>query len=156
MSKTEAEELGIEPDDRFQYFRVDNGKSNMERRTAASKWRQMKSVTLNNGKINAEGDSVGVATPWALPSAFNGVTAEQLDRVMGHIESDDWRADMQCANWVGLAVMMALGMNTERRDDRARVRSMINIWLKNGVLQIVQKLDNTRRMRAFVTVGKGV
>ncbi len=82
MSKTEAEELGIEPDDRFQYFRVDNGKSNMERRTAASKWRQMKSVTLNNGKINAEGDSVGVATPWALPSAFNGVTAEQLDRVI--------------------------------------------------------------------------
>jgi hypothetical protein len=155
MSGAEADQVGIERKDRWQFFRVDNGKANLVPRGGDARWRRMISVTLGK-RVNTAANQVGVVTDWIKPSAFEGITTEQLDRAMAGIEAGEWRLDAQCSNWVGVPVATAMGLDLDTPMAKGRVRSMVTTWLRNGVLEQVQKLDNTRRMRAFVTVGKGV
>lgn len=154
MSNTEADELGIERKDRFGFFRVDNGKANLMPRGGEAKWRRMLGVPLGN-RINAAEDEVGVATEWHKPSALEGVTAADLQRVKIAVSAGQWREDIRASNWVGNAIGGCLGVDVDEPQGRARVRAMLKTWLKTGALEVVQGFDESRRQRAFVIVGKG-
>lgn len=152
MSANEADELGIERKDRFGFFRVDNGKANLMPRGGDAKWRRMLGVPLGN-RIAMMEDEVGVAVEWSKPSALEGVTASDLQKVLIAVSGGQWREDIRAANWVGHAVGGCLGIETNDPQGRSRVKAMLRVWVKTGALEVVQMLDDSRRMRAFVIVG---
>jgi hypothetical protein len=153
MSTSEADEAGIDRKDRFRFFRIDNGKANLTPRGGETRWRQMVGVPLRN-RIATQEDEIGVVTEWQRPSAFVGMKEHHLPAVRAAVEAGDWRLDVQCSNWVGVAVAGALGVDPTDAREKARIKTMIATWIKNDVLRVVNQLDQARRVRPFVIVGK--
>lgn len=155
MSPSEASEVGVEPKDRWAFFRIDNGKANLMPRGGDVRWRRMVGVPLGN-RIDALEDNVGVTTEWEKPSAFAGVTELHMRLVRAAIAAGEWREDIRASNWAGVAVAGVLALDLEDPAVKARVKSMLKTWVLNGVLDVVQGLDQARRQRQFIVVGKDI
>jgi AAA domain/Primase C terminal 2 (PriCT-2)/RepB DNA-primase from phage plasmid len=154
MSKEEAEKVGIKPEQRRRYFRVDDGKTNMKPPAETVDWRQLVSVPLDNPTEDTEGDWVGVLTAWKMPGALEGITANDLLNVQKHIAEGKWREDPRAAAWAGKAVAKTLGLDVREPPVRKRIQGMIRVWLGTGALRIVTGQDETRHEREFVEVGE--
>ncbi len=151
MTKEEAERAGV-TDDRRRYFRVIADKLNMAPPAEASDWYRLESVYLPNGPDGALGDSVGVCMPWKWPDAFAGLTAASLLAVQRHIDGKPWRRDPRAENWIGTAIAEVLQFDLNKPPERAKVRTILATWLKNGAFRIVKRHDSKRRTREFVEV----
>lgn len=149
MTKTEASEVGVEEKDRFSFFRVDVGKANLAPRGVGSTWRKMVSVPLGN-RVDALEDNVGVPTAWEKPDVLADLKDHHRVAVVQAVRSGQWRDDIRASNWVGNAVAGAMGIDLEEPSGKAKVKSLIRLWTKTGVFQIVQGLDHQRKMKAFV------
>jgi RecA-family ATPase len=62
MSTADADNLGLDEFERLSYFRIDRGKANAAAPASVVTWRKFESVELANG------DDVGVVTPWNMPT----------------------------------------------------------------------------------------
>jgi len=157
MTADEAAKAGIEPFQRRLYFRIDNGKTNLAPPSSEASWRRLVSVGLGNRRDPYPEDSVGVVTAWKWPDAFAGLTADHLKQVQNKVAGGHWRADVQAGAWVGKAVAGALGLDLDQEAEKARIKTMLKTWLKNGSLVEVERLDDqTRKTRRFVEVGEWV
>ena len=125
MTKEEAEKAGV--DDPRRFFRVIPGKANLFLPPEGGTWRQLKSVSLDNGE-GGPSDIVQAVTPWAWPDAFADVTTDDLRRVQDVVATGEYRADSQATEWVGKAVgavleqeaQSAQGQDTDRYLDEER------------------------------------
>lgn len=149
MTQEEATSAGVA--NRYQYFRVDNGKSNLAPRSDQATWRQIISVDLENG---APPDYVGVVIPYELPGLFANVTATHVATIQDRIAAGSYRADKQAKSWVGHVVGAVLGMDSDNDADAKRIASMIAKWVENGLLVKERKTDpETRQKKDFIVVG---
>jgi hypothetical protein len=143
MTAKEAPKAGVDKEDRFDYIRVGNGKSNLTKRSGRSEWRRMVSVKLNNGLHFWEpGDSVGVVTEWRWPSpeaAIEDVGSDDFDKIKAVITKGNCRANVQAKDWVGKAVADTLGLDLTVKDDKVSVKLMIEGWIKAGLLHVVKR-----------------
>jgi hypothetical protein len=155
MSLTEADEVGIERKDRWSFFRIDNGKSNLMPRGGDAAWRRMVGVSLGN-RIDAREDNVGVATQWTKPSAFEGVKEHHLYAARSAIAAGEWRENVQSANWVGVPIAGVLGVDLEDAQGKSKVKEIVRTWIKEGVLEVVNGFDHNRKPKLFVVVGKDI
>ena len=124
MSEQEAGDVGITK--RRQYFRVDNGKTNLSAPPEGADWYHITSVDLGNGDAEGDlGDNIGVVTKWRWPDLMAGMTAADFDKVAEVIRTDQWRANAQAKKWVGHAVAQALNLNvtTSRTKPGSKRRS---------------------------------
>jgi hypothetical protein len=151
MSEAEATSAGV--DNRLQYFRVDNGKANLAPRSAVAKWRRLVGVDLGNGVGSDDSDEIGVVEAWELPGLFAGIAGGHLLAVQRAVAGAEWRADPQSQQWVGRAVASALAFDVEEPRIRKRIGEMLKVWIRNGVLTLVERKDAQRRPRKFVEVG---
>jgi hypothetical protein len=149
MTKAEAQEIGIDDKERFSFFRIDNGKSNLTPRGDGAVWRRMVGVPLGN-RVDAMEDNVGVPTAWERPDAFAGVKDHHRQAVVAAVRSGEWRDDIRAGNWVGHAVAGAMGLDMDEPKDKARAKQLVRMWTKTGVLQVIQGTDAHRKIRAFV------
>jgi phage/plasmid primase-like uncharacterized protein len=149
MTDAEASGLGVDTADRKFFFRVDNDKANLAPPDATD-WYRMNNVDLANG------DSVGVACSWTPPSAFEGITTTHLIRVQRAISEGKWRENAQAKAWAGHAVANVIGLDMDDKKDRGRVKKLIGGWLKEGVLEVVNDLDEHRMEKEFIIVGRWV
>lgn len=148
MDEAEAERFGIEGDDeRRRHFSVQDDKHNRAPPEKAD-WFRMASVELGNG------DNIGVAERWTPKDAFDGLTGAHLYRVQLAIAEGEHREDLQSPAWAGNAVALVLGLDPRAKSDRGRIRKLIDAWLVEGALEIVERADATRRLRKFITVGR--
>jgi hypothetical protein len=154
MSKEEAESVGIKPDQRRRYFRVDAGKANMKPPAENIEWRKLVSVPLDNATLEDEGDWVGVVTRWKMPGALEGVTANDLLRVQKRIAEDKWREDSRATAWAGKAIAETLNFDVREPAVKKRILGMIKIWLASGALKIVEEADESRHKKEFIVVGE--
>ena len=135
MTEDEARDAQINPDDRFSYFQVDLGKSNLSKRDGRSKWRCVVGVGLGNGSDVREEDMIGVVEVYEKPSfgVFPDDAAIQAQRLA---ESRDtyrhWTSGPPSSDWFGFAIARLFGLDDEK--DRKAIRNMIKTWLKAGVL----------------------
>lgn len=135
MTEDEARDAGINPADRFSYFQVDLGKSNLSKRDGRSKWRRVVGVGLGNGSDIRDEDMIGVVETYDKPSigVFPDDAAIQAQRLA---ESRDtyrhWTSGPPSSDWFGFAVARLFGLDDDK--DRKAIRSMIKTWLKAGVL----------------------
>jgi RecA-family ATPase len=75
MSHQDGENLGFDDFERLSYFRVDRGKANSVAPASSATWRKFVSVELANG------DNVGVVTPWQLPASESVDDQERVERL---------------------------------------------------------------------------
>ena len=152
MSKEEAERAGITDEPR-RYFRTYPDKLNLAPPPDVSEWCRLQSIHLGNAP-NSLGDSVGVAMPWNWPDAFAGINVATLQAVQRRIEGGAWREDTRAEAWAGKAVADVLKLDLDRKRDRARVLTLLKIWIKTGVLKVVERPDGHRKPKTFVEVGE--
>jgi hypothetical protein len=151
MTPAEAEKLGL--DHHWRYFFVDDGKANMAP-LGDRKWFKLASVNLGNcTELYPDGDSVGVVTTWTPPNPLEGVTGADFENAASEIRAGNWKENVQAKDWVGKPIAKALGLNLNDRAGRAKARGLIDIWIKNGSLTVVEETDPKRReKKKFVRV----
>jgi hypothetical protein len=149
MSEKEAQDSGA--DNPRAHFRAFNDKSNLAPPADHSDWFKIESVQLGNGP-QGHGDSVGVVTPWEWPSAFGGVTTDDLFRVQKAIAAGEWRQSPTAKGWAGSAVADVLGLDLADVAAKAKVKSLLRTWIENKALKVVQRPDESRHDRPFIEV----
>jgi hypothetical protein len=145
MTSEEAEKAGIPRDEASFFFRTSNDKANLAPAEKAD-WFRMNNVDLDNG------DKVGVACPWEWPDPFRNITPSMTAAAQRQVSEGRWRLDPQSDAWAGIAVAQALAMDWLA--DKKRISAILSSWIKNGVLKVVEKRDDERKMRKFVEVGE--
>jgi hypothetical protein len=152
MTKDEAAQLNVE--NHRLYFRVDDGKSNLQPPADGATWHRLVNVDLPNGPMGTVGDKVGVVTRWEKPDLMGDLTASDLRKVQNAVAAGRWRENLRARDWVGKAVAQALGLAIP--EEAPRIKSLVHAWLKSGALTVVTGLDESRRQRDFVEVGNWV
>ena len=151
MTKSEAERCGVEQP--RGYFRADDGKANMAPPEAA-RWYHLASVDLGNATGNLPSDHVAVVEAWKWPDPLAELTTRDLHEVQKRVANGDARLDAQAKGWVGNIVGDVLGLNVGDATAKARIKSIVKIWIENGALRVVTRPDERRRMKQFVTTGE--
>ncbi len=89
MSEAQANEAGIPGMERFGYFSITYGKSNLTPLSHRLDWRHIESVALGNGRgLTQPQDHAPVVTEWHWPSSeevAEGLTDEQKDAIRGAV-----------------------------------------------------------------------
>lgn len=155
MSEDEGEQLGIGPEDRWQYVRMDNAKANMAPKAGKARWFQLDQVDLKNGTQDyPRGDHVVAVVAWEPPNVLSEQTPADLNSVLDRIAQGPSPDTLYSSSkrggssrWAGQPLFDACGMN-----DR-QAASVIAAWLKSGLLVEVEYRDpNARRMMRGVRV----
>lgn len=149
MSVDEETAANLKRGERFSYFRVSNGKSNLTKRSEHSEWRELASFAMGNNKKPFEPqDHVGVVKRWEWPSAEslvadlpNGSLAAIKERLRG----GDYKEHKLSTAWAGLVVGEILGIDTSIKAEARRVESMIRAWIESGELKVITKKDPIKR-----------
>lgn len=144
MTAEEGQRAGVE--DHRRYFRAFPDKANLAPPTDASDWYRLVSV------VHPNGEDVGVVECWKWPDPFEDLTADDLAEVQSWVGKGSWRENNQSTDWVGHAVGQALGVDTSEKGGRAKVLSLVKTWIASGVLVVVERPDQNRKMRKFVEV----
>lgn len=152
MDDAEAQRLGISADDRRRYIRVQDDKANRAPAEAAD-WFRLVSVNLDNGE---PGDSVGVVEPWSLPDPFDDVSVDDLRNVQERMVGGEWRRDVQAEKWVGHLVAEVLEIDLATGPGKAKVRAIVEQWIRSGALQVEERKDGNRKPKKYVVVGEQV
>ena len=147
MTAEEARLAGIDEREFWQYSREADSKDNLAPPSRDSSWRKMVSVEIPNG------DSIGVMEPWSWPDAFDDVTAADLAHVQGLIRDGEWREDVRSKQWVGLAVAQVLGLDERDEAVKSKIKTMLQTWIDNRELKVVERPDAQRRPRKYIEVG---
>jgi hypothetical protein len=151
VSEDEALRLSIPPEDARSIFRVDDGKANLAPPADAATYRRMVGIQIANGEW------VGVAVPFALPDAFDGVTVQDLLAVQNAVwrrceDGNPPRFSDKAQDWVGQLAADVLGLDPD--EDRPRIKKLVASWIKSGALRRAEGLDEKRMKRPIVEVGE--
>jgi hypothetical protein len=141
MTEKEGEKAGLSVNEFKSVFRLDNGKASMTKAGAGSTWRRLVSVRIESG------DDVGVCDAWHWPSAedlANDLTLEQVERVKVTLGSGNWRESQQAKDWAGYAIMLAVGLDPDDKDERPKARARLAGLIKSGTLKIETREDRSQ------------
>jgi len=152
MSSEDAERLGVE--NRFAYFRVDNGKANLAPRSDQAVWRHIASVDLDNGHGQSS-DHVGVVTQWTMPTLFTGQSQDIAAQVQAIVRRQEYRYDQRASNWLGNALYDLTGIDPTDKKGISRLRQMIDAWIQSGALRKEIIHDAHRKPRAVLRASDG-
>lgn len=152
MSEDQASQAGVPAADRFGYFSMTYGKSNLTPLSHRLDWRRLESVPLGNGRgLTKPQDFAPVVTEWRWPSAeevANELTPDQIEQIRVAVNNSDFKESARAKNWVGRAVAYALGLDIEDETQRKRAGVIVRALLKQEVLVKVEDVDPVRREKA--------
>ena len=153
MSDDEADKAGVAAEDR-RYYPL-GGRQDERRPARKGDLVQDGLVALGTGSGGDvdDQDYVGVATPWAWPDAFDGVSVADLRAVQARVSEGRYRANSQANDWVGNVVADVLGLDLTDKAHKAKTKTLLAAWIKNGMFVTVEGQDDTRRTRQFIEVG---
>lgn len=156
VSEDTALKLGVSEDQARGLFRVDDGKANLSSPADKAVYCRMEGVQLPNLEY------VGVAVPFTVPDLFDGVTvkhAKEVQTRVGAAERIDepYRQSVQAKNWVGAVAAEVIGLDLEKRSDKAKAKSIVKTWIDKDVLRVEQWHDKKKgRETTIVVVGEWI
>jgi hypothetical protein len=151
MTPDEAAKLGIAEDARRRHIRIANGKANMGP-IGKAEWIKIEIENLPNG------DEVAYSSRWIPPNPFDGVSTTDMETGAQLAATGEFRADSRSPKWFGYAladrlhIPVSYGAENSQKDV-ARLNTIIKTWIKNKVLRIEERMDETSRERKFVVPG---
>jgi hypothetical protein len=155
MSSDEAKQAGVEAEKRRRFFRVDDGKANMQPPADSASWHELISVPLGNDTPDMPGDIVGVAAAWKLPGLSDVLRPGDVSKVQDAVAAGPWAEDVRAGNWAGKAVASALGLDVADPGERKRIRGLLAMWKKNGCLKTeLRHNSRTGRDQTLIVVGE--
>ena len=138
ISSEEAMKLGVQEEDSLGIFRCDDGKANLAPPSNKAVYRKMIGCKIANGEY------VGVATPYKLPDLFDGITTRNAMEVQQLVDTaaqtEPFRASSQAKHWVGSAVAEVLKLDIKKRADKSRISAILKQWISTNVLKNEQYL----------------
>lgn len=159
MTQEDAEDLGVNADDRLQYVRLDDAKANMAARAPKASWFRLTTITLDNADATyPNGDQVGVIESWQPASVWDSLSTEAANQVLDQIEeglpgggryTDSRRGNSE--RWAGNILI------EHCRANETQAASMLKTWVKNGVLitrNYHDKQQRRDRLGLWVNVAK--
>ena len=151
MTQAEGEKYGVQ--NHRSYYRTYIDKGNLAPPADASDWFRLASIDLGNGGLQS-GDDVGVAVQWEIPDPLAGVTGRDWEMAAAEIRGGSWRLDVQSSDWVGKAVAKALKLSLEIKAEKAKVKSLVNVWINAGSLLVVERASGNRHPKKYVEVAE--
>ncbi|KAB2792954.1 AAA family ATPase [Brucella anthropi] len=149
MSEGQANEAGIPGMDRFGYFSITYGKSNLTPLSHRLDWRHIESVALGNGRgLTQPQDHAPVVTEWHWPSSeevAEGLTDDQREAIRGAVNGGMYKQAPQAKEWVGQAVAYALGLDIDDEVQKKRAFLITKALFKEGFLVKVEERDPIQR-----------
>jgi hypothetical protein len=152
MSADEETKAGLNSGDRFRFFKVINGKSNLTPRSDRAQWRQIVSQqvgTFGSGKRFWQvPDDVGVVTKWTWPSpadVLEGTPTDALDTIKATIRAGEYRAHELAETWAGLVVADVLELDASDKPTKQRIKAMLAAWIGAGHFKTVLRRDPVKR-----------
>jgi hypothetical protein len=151
MPKDLAQEYGLTDTERKSLFFMSLGKANLGP-PVDPKWFKLIGVDIGNGDMDNRSDDVGVVTTWEAPSLFSGITNDDIHDLQVRIsQMGDCRRDPKSDSYVGRVVCEAFGLDAYDESVKKRVKSMIEAWLRSGLLVMT-----TEKNRQCIRVGKSI
>lgn len=158
MSEDQAVSGGLNPMDRFGYFSITYGKSNLTPLSHKADWRHLVGQALGNGGTRNLGmmiqDFAPVVTEWKWPGSeeiVNGLTPEQALHIRTLVDNGDYKPAANAKNWAGNAIAYALGIDNDDKGARSRSTGVLRAMLKEGELVEVRERDPiSRKDAAFI------
>jgi len=137
VTQEDALKLGVSESEALGIFRIDDGKANLAPPAEKALYRRMVGVQLPNEEY------VGVAVPFKMPDLFDGVTTKDARKVQqlaaeAEKNEDPYRQSMQAKNWIGVAVAETLGLDLEKRHEKAKAKAIVKQWIETDVLRLDQ------------------
>jgi len=86
-------------------------------------------------------------------AAPDDVAASDLRAVQHAIASGRWRENSQAKEWAGYAVASVIGLDASNKAHKAKISGLLETWIANGMLAVVDGEDDKRQKRKFVEVG---
>ena len=152
MTPDEGAKAGVE--NHREYFKLENGKANLAPPPEGKEWYRIVPVSLGNGDggLLDNGDSVGVVVRWKWPDPLDGITGADFDKAAAAIRAGRWKESIQAKDWVGRPIAKALALDLDSKSAKAKVKGLIQVWLKAGSLVVVEEKDDHREIKNFVKV----
>ncbi len=133
-----ANSLGIDAKTATGLFRVDDGKANLAPPAVNAVFRRMEGVQIANG------DWVGVATPFALPDEWEGMDDETVNEMLRMIDLGIADPDgneeyyslrpQDKERWVGNVILTYPFDNPEHAKNVGQAKKILQTWQNNGLL----------------------
>ena len=87
------------------------------------------------------------------PDPLDGVTGTDFDNAAAAIRAGRWKESVQAKDWVGWPIARALGFDLHgSKSEKAKVKGLIQAWIKAGSLVVVEEKDDHRELKNFVRV----
>jgi len=134
MSVEEADKLGVEAEEKWQYIRKDSAKANLAPQAEKADWFQLTGVPLGNATLEYPlGDSVQTVLPWKPPTAFDGVPWGDVLRCLEMIDAGPGEGEFyseatQAKRWAGNVIMSVLSKT------KHQAAAIVKTWVDNSVL----------------------
>lgn len=134
-----AASLGIDAKTAAGLFRVDDGKANLAPPAVNAVFRRMEGLQIANG------DWVGVATPFTLPDEWGGMDDETVNEMLrmmdigiadpdGNEEYYSLRPQDK-ERWVGNIILTYPFDNPDHTKNIGQAKKILQTWQKNGLLE---------------------
>lgn len=149
MSDKQAKDAAVSEQDRFGYFSINHGKSNLTPLSNKMDWRRLEGVPLGNGRgLSKPQDFAPVVTEWHWPSK-DDVAAQIPDavrsQVLVRLTNQNYRHSEQSADWAGYVLAQAMDIHVETTramtPEKRRIKATLESWLTNGILVEVEEPD---------------
>lgn len=146
MSADAARAVGVPDSDRWRYFSVHDDKHSRAPAEEA-RWFEIVPVGLANG------DSVGVASPWEVPPDVPLYSAEDVRAVQALAASQTFRRDFRAADWIGHAIGGEIGLDSYDPANRGRLDRISREWIRLRYFVIEKRKDSGRKERDYLVPG---
>ena len=144
MSEPEAEKLGLDPDTRRQYIRLDNAKASMSPVAEGATWFRLLDVRLSEDpKVD---NGAQVVTTWDPPKAFDdfpmSVIVEALDQIdAGMDDGEPYALSPKSSRWAGNVITKL----TDKSDKH--VIEILEAWMENDLIREGSYVSKSNKSR---------
>lgn len=149
MSEEQAKTAAVPVSERFGYFSITYGKSNLTPMSHRLDWRKLESVALGNGRgLSKPQDHAPVVTEWTWPDAevvVGRITPDQMEHLKTIVDNENYKEGNRAKNWVGRAVAYVMGLDIDDEGDRRLCASTVRALLAEGHLIKRREHDPVRR-----------
>jgi hypothetical protein len=146
MTVEAARAVGVPDTDRRRYFSVQDDKHSRAP-AEQSRWFEILPVELANG------DSVGVASPWEVPPDVPLYSAGDARAVQDLATTQELRRDYRATDWIGHAIGVVIGCDSHDIINRSRLDRIARDWVRRGYFVSEKRKDSGRKEREYLVPG---